>query len=519
VEGILPLLHGFGVALEPQNIMFMFIGVVLGVLIGVLPGLGGANGVAILLPLTFAIPPTSAIIMLSCIYWGALFGGAITSILFNIPGEPWSVATTFDGHPMAQRGRAGEALTAAFTSSFIGALFAVIVITFLSPLVASFALKFGPPEFFAVQLLTFCSFIGMGKESPFKIMASMMLGFALASVGLDTVTGQLRMTFGFTELLHGFDFLIAVIGLFGIGEILLTMEEGLAFRGTQARIDPKVVFETWKKLPQFWITSLRSSLVGCWMGITPGGATPASFMSYGLAKRFSKTGDRFGTGEIEGVVAPETAAHAAGTSALLPMLTLGIPGSPTAAVLLGGLLIWGLQPGPLLFVEQKEFVWGLIASMYIANLAGLIVVLTTVPLFAAILRIPFSVIAPVIIIICAVGAYTVNNSFFDVAAMLVFGVIGYVFKKLNYPLAPMVLALVLGALAESSFRQAMLLSDGQLSIFWANPLVGSIMSLAMVMLFWPLIAQVLGRLLGRAGRPAAGAPGEDAAPDVRSRPS
>ncbi len=391
-----------------------------------------------------------------------------------------------------------------------------MVITFLSPVVAGFALQFGPAEFFAVQLLTFCSFVGMGKESPFKTIAAMMLGFALASVGLDQVTGQLRMTFGFTELLHGFDFLIAVIGLFGIGEILLTMEEGLAFKGTQARIDPKVVLRTWKLLPRFWVTSLRSALVGCWMGITPGGATPASFMSYGLAKRFSKRGAQFGTGEIEGVVAPETAAHAAGTSALLPMLTLGIPGSPTAAVLLGGLLIWGLQPGPLLFVEQKDFVWGLIASMYIANLVGLIVVLTTVPLFASILRIPFSVIAPVIIIICAVGAYTVNNSFFDVGAMLVFGVIGYVFKKLSYPLAPLVLALVLGGLAEGSFRQAMLLSNGSLSIFWANPLVGGIVALALLMLFWPLIAQ----LLALTGRPAPTAPAyEPPAPSPDDRPS
>jgi putative tricarboxylic transport membrane protein len=231
-------------------------------------------------------------------------------------------------------------------------------------------------------------------------------------------------------------------------------------------------------------------------------------MSYGLAKRFSKNGDKFGTGELEGVVAPETAAHAAGTSALLPMLTLGIPGSPTAAVLLGGLLIWGLQPGPLLFVEQKEFVWGLIASMYIANLAGLIVVLTTVPLFAAVLRIPFSVIAPVIVMICAIGAYTVNNSFFDVSAMLAFGVVGYVFKKLNYPLAPLVLALVLGGLAESSFRQSMLLSDGSLSIFWSNALVAGIVGLAILMLFWPLISPVLDAIARRGKRRAASRPAE-----------
>src|SRR3954463_4728119 len=493
MEELVNLFHGFAVVLQPYNIMLMFVGILLGVIIGVLPGLGGANGVAILLPLTFSMSPTSAIIMLSCIYWGALFGGAITSVLFNIPGEPWSVATTFDGHPMAQKGQAGEALTAAFTSSFVGALFAVIMITLVAPLVAKFALQFGPAEKFAVFFLAFCSFIGLGKEPPFKTVAAMMIGFALAAVGLDSMTGQLRLTFGFTEFLNGFDFLIAVIGLFGIGEILLTMEEGLSFKGRAAGINPKVVLQTWKELPRYWMTSLRSCIIGCWMGISPAGATPASFMSYGIAKRMSKNGHKFGTGEIEGVVAPETAAHAAGTAALLPMLSLGVPGSPPAAVLLGGLLIWGLQPGPLLFVEQKDFVWGLIASMYLGNIAGLIVVLTCVPAFAAILRIPFSVIAPIIVVICAIGSYTVHNSIFDVWMMLVFGVLGYAFKKLNYPLAPLVLAIVLGDRAEASFRQAMLVSQGDLRVFFSNALVGTMTGLALALLVWPLVTWLLSR--------------------------
>ena len=496
------LLQGFAVALTLKNMGLMMVGITLGVIIGVLPGLGGANGVAILLPLTFSMAQspggtTSAIILLSCIYWGALFGGAITSILFNIPGEPWSVATTFDGYPLGQQGRAGNALTAAFTSSFVGAFVAVIVITFLAPIVANFALEFGPPEFFAVYLLTFSAFVGMSKEPPFKTLTAMMTGFALAAVGTDPVTGALRMTFGQTFLFNGFDFLVAVIGLFGIGEILLTMEEGLAFKGASAKINMKVVLQTWKELPRYWATSLRSSAVGCFMGIVPGGATPASFMSYGVARRFSKNGDKFGSGQLEGVVAPETAAHAAGTSALLPMITLGVPGSPTAAVLLGGLLIWGLQPGPLLFVEQKDFVWGLIASMYLGNIAGLIVVLTCVPLFAAILRIPFSVIAPIIIVVCAIGAYTVHNSLFDVWMMVVFGAAGYFFKKLSYPLAPMVLAIVLGDSAEASFRQAMLVSQGDLTVFFANKLVGTLTGLALLLLFWPLLSWGFARLRGR----------------------
>jgi putative tricarboxylic transport membrane protein len=498
------LMHGFAVVLQPQNLLLMVVGIVLGVIVGVLPGLGGANGVAILLPLTFSMSPTSAIIMLSCIYWGALFGGAITSILFNIPGEPWSVATTFDGYPMAQQGKAGEALTAAFTSSFVGALFAVIMITLVAPLVASFALRFGPAEIFSVYFLAFCSFVGLSKEPPFKTVASMMIGFALGAVGLDQMTGQLRLTFGSETLIGGFDFLIAVIGLFGIGEILLTMEEGLSFRGKSAKIDLKVVIKTWKELPRHWMLSLRSCLIGCWMGISPAGATPASFMSYGIAKRISKRGAHFGKGEIEGVIAPETAAHAAGTAALLPMLALGVPGSPTAAVLLGGLLIWGLQPGPLLFVEQTEFVWGLIASMYMGNLVGLIVVLTCVPLFAAILRIPFSVIAPIILVLCAIGAYTVHNNTFDVVMMLVFGVVGYFMKKANYPLAPLVLAIVLGDKAEVSLRQALLGSQGNLGVFFSNGLVATVMTLGLIALFWPIIQNGISRVRGAFGaaRPA-----------------
>jgi putative tricarboxylic transport membrane protein len=502
MQEIQALIGGFQVALSWFNLLLMLAGITLGVIIGVLPGLGGANGVAILLPLTFSMAQqpggqTSAIILLSCIYWGALFGGAITSVLFNIPGEPWSVATTFDGYPLAQKGRAGAALTTSFTSSFFGALVGVLLITFLSPIVAQFALRFGPPEFFAVYLLTFCAFVGMSRGSPFKTIASMMLGFALAAVGIDTVTGQLRLTFGFVDLLKGFDFLIAVIGLFGIGEILLTIEEGLEFKGASAKINVKVVIETWKELPRYWKTSIRAAVVGCLMGIVPGGATPASFMSYGLAKKMSRDGDKFGTGVVEGVVAPETAAHAAGTSALLPMITLGVPGSPTAAVLLGGLLIWGLQPGPLLFTEKPDFVWGLIASMYLGNIAGLVVVLTCVPLFAAILRVPFSIIAPIILVICAIGAYTVHNAMFDVWMMLVFGAMGYVFKKLDYPMAPLVLALVLGDNAENGFRQSMLLSGGDMRIFYSNGLVGGMTTLALILLFWPLISLGIGKLRGK----------------------
>ena len=484
---------GFQQALTQHNILIAVMGILLGTVIGVLPGLGGANGVAILLPLTFTMPPTSAIILLTCIYWGALFGGAITSVLFNIPGEPWSVATTFDGYPLARQGQGGQALTAAFSSSFVGAFFSTVLLTLFAPLLAEIALKFGPPEFFAIQLLTFSSFVGLGGGNPLKSLVSILLGFILATVGLDIVTGKLRLTFDFIPLMRGFSFIVAVIGLFGIGEILLTVEEGLRFRGERARIGLRDLLATWRELAGCWPTFLRGALIGFWMGFKPGGATPASFMSYGFAKRFSKHPERFGKGTLEGVVAPETAAHAAGVAALLPMLTLGIPGSPTAAVILGGFLIWGLQPGPLLFKEQPDFVWGLIASMYTGNVIGVLVVLLFVPAFAAILRLPFAALTPIIVFVCAIGAYTVNKAMLDVWYMLIFGVIGYVFKKLDYPLAPLVLALVLGDMTETAVRQSLIMSQGSLGIFFTRPIAAVITSAALLILFSPALLPLLRR--------------------------
>src|SRR5262245_8070839 len=494
--GIENIFLGFEQALHHQNLFFAVLGITLGTIIGVLPGLGGANGVAILLPLTMRMPPTSAIILLTSIYWGALFGGAITSILFNIPGEPWSVATTFDGYPMARQGKGGQALTAAFTSSFVGAFFSIILITLFAPVLADVALHFGPPEIFAIQLLTFSSFVGLGGGSAPKTIISIVLGFILAAVGLDTVTGQLRLTFGVTELLQGFDFIIAVIGLFGIGEILLSVEEGLSFKGVRTGMRPRVVLETWKELPHYWRTFLRGAFVGFWMGFKPGGATPASFMSYSFAKRFSRHPERFGKGEIEGVVAPETAAHSAGVAAMLPMITLGIPGSPTAAVMLGGLIIWGLQPGPMLFKERPDFVWGLIASMYTGNIIGVAMVLAFVPFFAAILRVPFAILTPLIVVVCAIGSYAVHNSMIDIWYMLIFGVVGYVFKKLDYPLAPLVLALVLGDHAENALRQSLIMSQGSLGIFVMRPIAGVITALALFFFLMPAISALRRRGTG-----------------------
>jgi putative tricarboxylic transport membrane protein len=492
VENVEALLHGFTIAVTFNHIALMLIGVLLGILVGVLPGLGAPNGVSLLLPLTFGMQPVSAIILLSSMYWGALFGGSVTSILFNIPGEPSSVATTFDGYPMARDGRPTTALATAFGSAAFGALVGVVLITLLASWVAKVALAFGPPEYFAVYFLAFASFVGMGGSPPVKTLVSLAIGFTIAAIGIDTVSGSVRLTFGVDELVKGISFVVAVMGLFGIGELMIAVEEELHVKAVSSKVDWREVVRTIAGLPRHWWALLRSAAIGCWMGITPGGPTAASFMSYGIAKRFSPRRAHFGKGEPEGIIAPETADHAAGTSALLPMLSLGIPGSATAAVMMGGLMIWGLNPGPMLFIEQKDFVWGLIASMYVGNIVAVIMVLATVPIFAALMRVPFFIIAPLIFIICVVGAYSVSNSYLDVLLMMGFGVLGYLFKKLHYPLAPLVLAIVIGDKAEDAFRQAMLMSRGSLGIFFDNGLVATLVILGIVLLLLPLILQLLG---------------------------
>jgi TctA family transporter len=486
---IAPLLDGFATAVTPYHLVLMVGGVLLGILVGVLPGLGAPNGVTLLMPLTFSMEPISGIIVLSSMYWGALFGGSTTSILFNIPGEPSSVATTFDGYPLARQGRAAEALATAFMAAGFGALAGVVIVTLIANSIAGIALKFSSPEYFAVYLVAFCSFIGMGGGDPVKTAISLLIGLALAAVGLDTVSGETRLTFGSDDLIRGIPFLVAVIGLFGIGEILVTVEEGLRFDGIPARVGLRDVWASVRQMPRYAWPLLRSTFIGCWMGITPGGPTAASFMSYGVARRFSKRQANFGKGELEGVVSPEAADHSAGVSALLPMLALGVPGSATAAVMMGGLLIWGLQPGPMLFVEQSRFVWGLIASMYVANVVAVVLVLATVPLFASVLRIPFSIIGPLIIVTCLTGAYTLANSMFDVVLALAFGLVGYLFKKLSYPVAPLVLALVLGDRAEVAFRQAMILSGGSLTVFWSTAIAATLTTLAVILALVPLVAR------------------------------
>jgi putative tricarboxylic transport membrane protein len=489
---------GLQVSVEPFNLLVALIGIVLGVIVGVLPGLGGANGCAILIPVTFVMPPVAAVILLSCIYWGSLYGGCICSILFNIPGEPWAVASTFDGYPMAKKGRAGLALSAAFFAHFVGAVFGTILLTFFAPIVAQFALMFGPPETFGVMLLTFSAFVGLVGKSPLKTLTATAIGFILASVGIDIVSGELRLTFGLVPLMGGFNFIVAVIGLFGLGEIFLTVEEGLKLEGVKVRMRWSDITDSLKGMKRYVKETVLGAIVGVWMGFKPGGATPASFMAYGFAKAGAKADEvgEYGKGHIAGIFAPEAAAHGAGTSAMLPMITLGIPGSPTAAVILGGLMIWGLQPGPMLFKDNPTFVWGLIGSTWIGNIVGLFVVLAFAPLFATVLRTPFAILMPLLIFICAIGAYAVNNRMIDIWYMLIFGIIGWAFKKLDYNMAPMLLALVLGDMAESAMRQSLIMSQGSLWIFVQPPIALPLVLAAGIIGFWPAISSLKARLKG-----------------------
>lgn len=493
LDNIASLISGFVVALTLQHIILMLAGVAFGLVVGVLPGLGAPNGVGLLLPLTFTMEPVSAIILLTSLYWGALIGGSITSILFNIPGEPSSVATTFDGYPMAKAGEATKALTFAFLSSGFGALFGVVVVTLLAGQVARFALLFSPVEYFAVFVLAFASFIAFGGGSPLKTVLSISVGLALASIGMDTISGSMRLSFDLQDLIRGVSFLVVVIGLFGIAELLETMQNPVAAKPVATGIDLPSVVSAARQWFGYRTALLRSALIGCWMGIAPGGPTAASFMSYGIGRRFSPHGAQFGKGEPEGLISCETADHSAGTSAMLPMLALGLPSSATAAVLLGGLMIWGITPGPTLFNEKPDFVWGLIASMYLSNVVAVVMALASVPLFARLMQVPFSINGPVIALICVIGAWTVADSQFDLWLMMLFGVVGYFMKALDYPLAPLVLAMVLGDRTEDAFRQSMLLSGGKLSVFVSTPLVGVIMALALACLLVPIFSLLMHR--------------------------
>lgn len=491
MEVLQNLAMGFQVAAEPINLLYCLIGVVFGVLIGALPGLGPSAGLAILLPLTFGMDPVAGIIMLAGIYYGSMYGGSITSILINVPGDPSSVATTLDGYAMAKKGRAGAALGISAFGSFIAGTGGVIVFTFLAPVIAEFALRFGPPEYFALMVLGLTTIAGLTGKQPTKGYISAFLGLFFATVGLDLVQGIPRFTMGNWNLFEGIDFIPVAMGLFGIAEIL-TSDDDLS----ELKVDKKdVTFRKVLPTREDWKYSLphigSGSVLGFFVGMLPGaGATIASLMAYGVAKKTSKRGDQFGTGVIEAVAAPEAANNSASVGAMVPMLTLGVPGSGSTAVMLGALMMFGLTPGPLLFENNPDFVWGLVGSMYIGNI--LLVILSTACIywFVKILRCPTPILNAVVMAFILIGAYSLNNSMFHVGLTVFFGAVGYFMKKLDYPSAPMVLALVLGTLLETSLRQSLIISNGSPMIFFNRPISGSLLIFSILVVLWPLLRKL-----------------------------
>ena len=460
---------GASVAFEPSNLFYCFVGVFIGTMVGVLPGIGPVGTMAILLPTTFGISPTTAIIMLAGIYYGAMYGGSTTSILVNLPGEAASVVTTLDGYQMARQGRAGPALGISAFGSFIAATLSIIALQFIAVPLASAALRFGPPEYFSVMVLAFVILTYLAQKSIVKALMMAALGALVGTIGLDVITGMPRFTFDIPELLDGVGLVPLAMGLFGISEIFVNVE----------KIVRQEIYETKIKnlLPSFkdWMESkwaiLRGTVIGFIVGALPGpGASVASFVSYAVEKRVSKRPEKFGTGAIEGVAGPESANNSATAGSMVPLLTMGIPGSLATAMLLGALMIHGITPGPLLVKQHPDLFWGVIVSMYIGNVMLLIINLPMIGIWVRLLRIPYSLFFPLIVLVCMIGGYSVRHTTVDLWLMLIFGVVGYLFRKFEYEPAPLVLAFVLSGLFDETLRQSLILSHGSFSIFFVRPI-------------------------------------------------
>jgi putative tricarboxylic transport membrane protein len=486
VEVLQQLGLGFSVALQPQNLAFAFAGALIGTVIGILPGIGPAAGIALLLPVTFGLPPVSSLIMLAGIYYGAMYGGTLTSVLINTPGESASVATTLDGYQMALQGRAGAALAIAAIGSFIAGTFGVVALMLAAPPLADLAVKFGPPEYFALAALGLLTIAGLTGSSIAKALLAAVVGLALATVGADPFTGQQRFTLGVIELSDGVEFLPVAVGLFGLAEVLANVADPVRLAPIKASLSGLI--PTRQDLMASRWPIARGGLIGFVVGVLPGaGATIASFIAYGVERRLAKQPERFGKGAIEGVAAPESANNSATAGAMVPLLALGIPGSSTTAVLLGAFILFGLRPGPLLLTDHPDVFWGLIASMYVGNVMLLVLNLPGAPLFASMLRLPYPVIATAIVGISLAGAYSLQNSLFDVWVALAFGVLGYLMKRFDYPAAPLVLALVLGPLLETSLRQSLTISHGSLAIFVTRPATAVLLAIGILGVSAPLL--------------------------------
>lgn len=485
------LITGFSVATTFYNLLYVFIGAVIGTLVGILPGLGSTGTIAILMPVAMAMNPASAMILLVGMCCGARYGGAVTAILMNLPGESSAVVTCLDGYQLALQGRAGPALGLAAISSFAGGTVSIVGLMLLSPALARVAVGFGPPEYFGLTFLGLSLVTSLTGRSVMKGMLATTLGLVLATVGSDIFTGALRLTLGRLELMDGVSFVTAAVGLFAVGEILINVEQGLKFTLMEVPRKISQLLPNGRDIIQCVGTWIRSTIIGFFIGVLPGtGATVASFLSYGVAKNFSKTPERFGKGAVEGVAASESADNASTSGALVPMFTLGIPGSASTAMLMVVLLMFGIRPGPLLIADHPQIFWGVVASMYIGNIMLLIINLPLIPVLVQFLRVPYYMLYIIILIIGAIGVYSIDYSLFDLWLMGIFGVVGYVFKKLDYPPAALLLALILGPMVERALKQSLIMSNGSFSIFLYRPVSAVFLAFAILALFAPWLQQM-----------------------------
>jgi putative tricarboxylic transport membrane protein len=481
------LMQGFAVALQPANLLWCLLGVILGTVVGILPGLGPPATIAMLLPLTFLMNPAAAMIMLAGIYYGAKYGGSTTSILLNVPGESASVVTCLDGYTMARRGRAGAALGIAAIASFVAGTVGVIGLMLVAPPLAKVALAFSSPEYFGLMALGLAMVVLLAGRSMLKALLAMLVGLWIAGIGTDPFSTTSRFTFGHLELLSGIDFVVVAIGVFALGEVLASMQGRADVQALPAPKGLRNLLPTLQDLKDCRFAFLNGSVIGFLIGVLPGaGSTIASFISYGVEKAVSRRPQQFGKGVPEGVAAPEGANNSETGGALVPLLTLGIPGSGTTAILLAALVLWGFKPGPLFITENQALFWGLVASMYIGNVMLLVLNLPLVPVFAQVLRTPAFVLYPLILGVSIVGVYSVSGSLFDVALLVGFGLLGYLMRMLDYPSAPLVLGLVLGGAMERALRQSLMMSQGDLSILVTRPICAAMLSLALLILLVPL---------------------------------
>ncbi len=488
METVQLILYGFSVVFQPVNLICAFLGALAGTLVGVLPGLGPVGAMSMLLPVTYGMSPTGAMIMLAGIYYGAQYGGSTTSILVNIPGESASVVTCLDGYQMARQGNAGTALGIAAFGSFIAGTIGVVALSFLAPPLVDAALTFGAPEYFALMCLglTVLTFLAQGSMLKALIMA--ILGLFVGTIGIDITTGRQRFTLGLQDLMEGVGLVQIAMGMFGISEILLNIEKTM--KVTVFETSLKGLFPDLKDLKQSMGAILRGTGIGFFLGILPGGgAIIASFSSYAIEKRLSKHPEKFGTGIIEGVAAPESANNAAAQGAFIPLMTLGIPSNVVMALLLGALMLHGLTPGPLLMARNPDLFWGVITSMYIGNVMLLILNLPLIPVWVRFLKIPYPILFPFILLFCLIGVYTINNNVFDIYLMIFFGFFGYLAKKFEFEPAPFMLAVVLGPLMEKAFRHSLITFRGDFSVFITRPISGVIFGIALFLLIFPLISQ------------------------------